>query len=229
MFLLKKCVASSSRLDTLSFSLKLLFSISLPPSLHFHSFLFTLNPDCSLNNFFFECISDYLFWKLLLQFCPDLLLDSLSLKTIFPHVAFPLSPSSKLLFTFNPDCSWKLFSFAFIPDCILKICLYDFVLDCCVELIVENSSSVFSLPPLSPISKLGVSGLAELTCMASTACQHWIMIHFVWIKSKDNQTVLQYRKEKKICCTTPTFCLKEVPFPHKDQDNSVLSLGGPSL
>ena len=145
------------------FSLKPLFSISLPPSLHFHSFLFTLNPDCSLNNFFFECISDYLFWKLLLQFCPDLLLDSLSLKTIFPHVAFPLSPSSKLLFTFNPDCSWKLFSFAFIPDCILKICLYDFVLDCCVELIVENSSSVFSLPPLSlQFQSWGCQGLLSL-------------------------------------------------------------------
>ena len=164
-----------------------------------------------------------------MQFCPDLLFDNLSLKTICPHVASPLSPSSKFLSTFNPDCSWKLFFFAFIPDCILKICFYDFVLDCCVELLVENSSSVFDLPALSPIPKLGVSGLAELTCMASTACQHWIMIHFVWIKSKDNQTVLQYRKQKRICCTTPTFCLKEVPFPYKDQDNSVLSLGGPSL
>ena len=66
----------------------------------------------------FSNASRIIFWKLLLQFCPDLLLDSLSLKTICPHVAFPLSPSSKFLSTLNPDCSWKLFSFAFIPDCI---------------------------------------------------------------------------------------------------------------
>ena len=161
MFLLKNVLQVRHGLLLVNFSLKLLFIISLPPlSIFTASFLHSTR--IALQRFAFSNASRIVLQKLLVQVCPDLLFDNLSLKTTCPHVASPLSPSSKFLSTFNPDCSWKLFFFAFIPDCILKICFYDFVLDCCVELLVENSSSVFDLPALSPISKLGCQGLLSL-------------------------------------------------------------------
>ena len=84
-----------------SFSLKLLFSISLPPSLHFHSFLFTLNPDCSLKIFFFECISDCFFENYLCNFVPTCCLIIYRWK-LFVRMSFPPLSKFKVFVYFQP-------------------------------------------------------------------------------------------------------------------------------